>query len=195
VVVSSESLLRFKRSLKLAPVTEDDAAAKALTKNPLGKSGHVVAENIERLRTRQNLTFSALSDRLEQIGRPIPTLGLRKIVAKTRRVDVDDLVGLALALGVSPITFLLPLEVRAGEPVQPDDMVGVTGLDVEATASQLWRWLTADDTLHQTRERVRIMNGPVSRSMFVAAACPEWVQEVKRKEDGARLDEMLGYEG
>lgn len=179
----------------LGTVTENEAAAKPLTKNPLGKSGHVVAENIERLRTRQNLTFAALSDRLEQIERPIPTLGLRKIVAKTRRVDVDDLVGLAIALGVSPITLLLPLEIEPGEPVRPGDMVGVTGLDVEATASQLWKWLTADDTLPQTPDRVRIMNGPVLKSMFVAAACPDWVQAEKRREDLARLDEILRAKG
>lgn len=117
---------------------ESPEPAKALTKNPLGPTGKAVSANVERLRRDQNLTFAALSERLEALKRPIPTLGLRKIVAGTRRVDADDLVGLAAALGVSPSTLLLP-QTESGH-----DEVAVTGVNYQVPAMTLWLWLLAE---------------------------------------------------
>ena len=62
-----------------------------------------------------------LSRQLAEMGRQIPPLGLRRIESEDRRVDVDDLVALALALGVSPITLLMP------ETASRDDVVKATG--------------------------------------------------------------------
>ncbi|WP_301122175.1 helix-turn-helix domain-containing protein [Mycolicibacterium fortuitum] len=133
--------------------------AKALTKNPLGPSGKAVAANVERLRNEQNLTFAALSDRLETLQRPIPPLGLRKIVAETRRVDADDLVGLAVALGVSPASLLMPDLATVAQ----DDLVPITGWQKPITASVVWRWLTAwEPLIHGTF------------GTFVDRALPSW---------------------
>jgi hypothetical protein len=170
----------------LDPVADEDSGAKALTKNPLMGSGHVVAENVDRLRVKQNLTFAALAKRLEQIGRPIPTLGLRKIVAKTRRVDVDDLVGLAVALNVSPISLLIaPAET-------PAHAVPVTGYlpDGLVRGDVLWNWLTAQHTLPQSPEMVAAL-GPVTRMMFGAYAWPAWIQDEQRAAAADRLDRIL----
>ncbi|OBB42707.1 hypothetical protein [Mycobacterium sp. 852002-51961_SCH5331710] len=137
----------------------DQEPEKALTKNPLGPSGEAVAANVERLLKEQNLTFAALSDRLAKIGRTIPPLGLRKIVRRTRRVDADDLIGLAVALGVSPVTLLMPETHDAGE------MVGTTGADEELTAQQLWDWLRGSYPLPGD-DRLTLV--------FRAAAWPGW---------------------
>lgn len=54
------------------------------------------------------LSYADLSRRLEELERPIPPLGLRHLETGARRIDVDDLVMLAIALEVPPMTLLLP---------------------------------------------------------------------------------------
>ena len=66
-------------------------------------SARYVIENLKQLRDARRLTYRELADRLAAIGRPIPTLGLSRIEKGTRRVDADDLVALAIALGVNPV--------------------------------------------------------------------------------------------
>jgi transcriptional regulator with XRE-family HTH domain len=89
------------------PGVTDDASRKQ-PKNPLGPTGNRVMANIKRLRQSQGLTYKELSDRLDLLGRPIPVLGLSRLEKGERRVDADDLVVLALALGVTPNRLLLP---------------------------------------------------------------------------------------
>lgn len=145
-----------------------DPPAKALTKNPLGPTGQAVAANVERLRTEQNLTFAALAERLDDIGRPIPTLGLRKIVAQTRRVDSDDLVALAVAFGVSPVSLLMPGLRTVGQ----FDQVEFTGLPLPVRAEVGWLWLTAQDLPTPDSQ-------PLGTSAkffaFLERSCPPWV--------------------
>ena len=69
-----------------------------------------MAHNIRQLREDRRLGYNELSRMLSDLGREIPPLGLRRIEARDRRVDTDDLVALALALGVSPLALLLPTE-------------------------------------------------------------------------------------
>ena len=102
-------------------------------------------------------------DRLSQIGRPIPPLGLRKIVAETRRVDADDLMALAVALGVSPITLVIPDTARA------DTEVAVTGLAAPFDVESLWEWLTARGPLRYGNE-----------FEFFSRAWPRWLQAQQR---------------
>ncbi|MEU6184536.1 hypothetical protein [Nocardia sp. NPDC047038] len=69
----------------------------------------------------------------DDVARPIPTLGLRHIEAMKRRVDADDLVALAVALGANPNALLLP----------PTDsslhLVEITG-SRDLTAADAWSW-------------------------------------------------------
>lgn len=105
-----------------------------------GPSGDNVRHRLRELRERQRLSYAELSRMLDRTGRDIPPLGLRRIEAGDRRVDVDDLVALAVVLGVSPATLLMP-------PVeQPDATVTVTGAG-EMQADRLWQWLTAYNPL------------------------------------------------
>jgi|SRR4051794_7697641 transcriptional regulator with XRE-family HTH domain len=78
------------------------------------------------------MTYKELADRLKAIGRPIPTLGLSRIEAGTRRVDADDLVALAVALGVNPSRLLMPD--GAG-----DQVVNIT-MEVAAPEWAAWQW-------------------------------------------------------
>jgi transcriptional regulator with XRE-family HTH domain len=76
--------------------------------NSLGDIGHLVRANIRRLRQDRRFTYVELSERLKQVGRPIPVLGLRRIEHGERRVDVDDLGALSMAFGVTPMQLLEP---------------------------------------------------------------------------------------
>ena len=82
------------------------------------------------------MSFAELSRQLLKSGRVIPPLGLSRIEAGLRRVDSDDLVSLAVALGVSPITLLLPISVDEDEEVQ------IT-VEHSTKAKRVWNWLSA----------------------------------------------------
>lgn len=107
-------------------------------KNPLGPIGVNVQQNVKRLREQRRLSLAELSRRLKSIGREIPTLGLSRIESGARRVDADDLVALGVALGVSPVTLLLP---------SPDGQeVGITD-QLSVPADSAWRWMHGETEL------------------------------------------------
>jgi transcriptional regulator with XRE-family HTH domain len=62
--------------------------------------------NVKHLRQARGLTYKELAEQLGHAGRPIPVLGLARLERGERRVDVDDLVALARALGVTPHELL-----------------------------------------------------------------------------------------
>ena len=111
----------------------DDSAARGPI--PLGPIGRYVILNLTELRKQRGLTYTQLAERLDRLGRPIPTLGLSRIEKGNRRVDVDDLVALALALGVNPSALLLPRpHVGTG-----DDVIELAP-GRRATARDAWDW-------------------------------------------------------
>ena len=77
-------------------------------KKELGPTGVRVADAVRRFRRGGGVTTAELSRRLTALGQPIPDTSITKTEQGTRRVDVDDLPALALALGVTPNTLLLP---------------------------------------------------------------------------------------
>jgi transcriptional regulator with XRE-family HTH domain len=84
-----------------------------------GPVSQQVSHNVSELRRKRGMSLTALSEEMSRVGRPILSTGLSKIETGERRVDVDDLVALALALGVSPARLLLPG--REGPVVEPPD--------------------------------------------------------------------------
>lgn len=100
-------------------------------------SGYAVA-NIVRLRGEQRLSLEALSAKLSEIGRPILPTGLSRMERGQRRLDVDDLMGFALALGVPPWRLLLPPE--------QEDPVNLTSSRA-ASWAEARRWITEIDTV------------------------------------------------
>ncbi|MFG2759475.1 helix-turn-helix domain-containing protein [Streptomyces wuyuanensis] len=109
-------------------------------KNPLGPTGNQVRTNVERVRETRGLTKKQLADRVAELGRPIPPLGISRIEAGTRRVDADDLVALAVALNVSPLALLLPADEG------PDPYISLTDR-VAVTLSRAWKWARGERAL------------------------------------------------
>lgn len=82
-------------------------AGKELTE---GVTGLAVRGNIKRIREARDMSWAQMSRFLQRAGRPIAALGLRRIEDGSRRVDVDDLMAIAIVLDVTPNDLLLPEE-------------------------------------------------------------------------------------
>jgi transcriptional regulator with XRE-family HTH domain len=70
---------------------------------PLGRN---LIANVEYLRQARGLSWRQLSAELDGIGRPIPPLGLGRMLKGERRVDVDEAAALAEVLDVTPDVLL-----------------------------------------------------------------------------------------
>jgi hypothetical protein len=118
----------------------------------------------------QRSNSPALSERLQSAaGWSINAVGIRRIEDKERRVTPDDLVALALALGVSPITLLMP------DVSERKSLVAVTGVQGRQPAYRVWDWLRAEEPLAGGRGQTWLQ--------FCDASWPEW--------EGHRLVEKL----
>jgi transcriptional regulator with XRE-family HTH domain len=127
----------------------------------IGATSRTVAENVKRLRMAQNMSFTQLSERLAEAANwDINPVGVRRIETWERRVTPDDLTALAVALGVTPATLLMP------PSDSESDRVAVTGVSSELTAQHLWGWLTARKPLPGAR--------PMTLLTFGTLAWPEW---------------------
>ncbi|CAM3435339.1 helix-turn-helix domain-containing protein [Stackebrandtia soli] len=131
-----------------------------MTENPTDPTADHVRANIERLRKARGLSYQALSDRLETMGRPIPPLGLSRIEKGTRRVDVGDLVALAQIFDLSPAALLLP-------PHDDGDPVDITG-GPSVPWRTAWRWNSGEHPLFAPDEE----GDP--------RADPEWPERLRR---------------
>lgn len=80
-------------------------------KNPIGSVGRQVALNVALIRQARGMTKQALSDATAKAGRSIPPLGISRVEAFARRIDIDDLVVLAAALEVEPLILLAPVTI------------------------------------------------------------------------------------
>lgn len=93
-----------------------------------------VAENIRALRGERRLTLDDLARRLVELGRPILKSGLSKVESGERRVDVDDLMALALALNATPNRLLL-------EAAADDELTQLTdNPTLLCSRIQAWAW-------------------------------------------------------
>lgn len=106
-----------------------------------------VAANIKELRNmRGRMSLAELSARLHSLGHPLRTTQIHKIERGERKVDVDDLVALALALDVSPNRLLLP------GTADPYESVQLTS-ELSTTEHAAWRWARGRQTLYAVRPR------------------------------------------
>lgn len=123
-----------------------------------GPTAETVSANVARLRSDANLGLRALAKRMGDAGRPLTHSAVDQIEKGARRVDVDDLMALAVALDVSPVTLLMPVTKDASNAVD------ATGQSDALAASALWDWLTAAGPL------------PGGHAMtFLAKALPHWL--------------------
>ena len=123
-------------------------------------TAETVSANVKRLRLEQNLGLRGLSNKLVEVGRPLGHSAVDQIEKGTRRVDVDDLVALAAALGVSPVTLLMPGMSWA----DASKMVERGGVDF--SVGHFWLWLRAEAAPpgYSSRQQQR----------FFVEARPEW---------------------
>jgi transcriptional regulator with XRE-family HTH domain len=99
----------------------------------VGPIGRNLIAAVEGLREARGMTYRKLSAALEEIGRPIFPLGLSRLGRGERRVDVDELVALAIVLGVNPSALLFPRDADG------DDLIELAP-HVQQRADIAWRW-------------------------------------------------------
>ncbi|MGW3186348.1 helix-turn-helix domain-containing protein [Streptomyces ardesiacus] len=122
------------------PGNETAVPARTRRANDLGPTGARVAENVKALRESLPLTTEQLAERVTAFGRPMRANTITKIEKQQRRVDVDDLMALALALESRPDYLLLP------PTVVMEELELVEGMTV--TAFYAWRWANGDRPLN-----------------------------------------------
>lgn len=111
-----------------------------MAKEPIepGPASERVATNVAALRGK--VQQSEISRRLAILGRPLSVSTLSKIEQRNRRIDVDDLMALAIALEATPNRLLLPGEVGDQET---DPLVDLAD-GIHATPLAAWRWASGD---------------------------------------------------
>jgi transcriptional regulator with XRE-family HTH domain len=85
----------------------------------MGPTMVAVAAKIRLLRKKRGITTEVLSKLVADAGRTIHPSGITRLEKGDRRIDVDDLVAFATALGVAPAHLLeLPgdCSICRGEP-------------------------------------------------------------------------------
>lgn len=162
----------------------------------LGPIGAVVATNVTRYRESARFNYTELSKELERHGRDISALAVRRIEESNRRVDVDDLVALALALNVSPLALLLPRHESAitttGE-TYPAERIwqwakGEKPIDSElhAEANAAWAFVINSNPFANWAEMLRL---PDAFSDGVNAAMRQALSEATISADGIELSD------
>jgi transcriptional regulator with XRE-family HTH domain len=148
----------------------------------LGDTGRVVAQNVQRLRVSLGMNFTDLSERLVKLGRDVSPLAVRRIEEGARRVDVDDLTTLAVALEVSPVTLLMP------DGDDANERVPVTGFPDGVVAANALLWISG--SYPASKEK--------GWAQFTVRSWPRWrIQQILdirlplMTEDGSSAGEVL----
>ncbi|SOB84239.1 helix-turn-helix domain-containing protein [Streptomyces sp. 1331.2] len=129
----------------------------------MGPTGRMVAANLRQLREAKGLSLRALAAEVQRLGHSLSPDAINKIEngrllgaeqegmssPPVRRMDVDDLVALALALGVTPNRLLLPDPSWEGEVSLAPEVTHESGV--------AWQWATGERPLldPNATERVR----------------------------------------
>ncbi|MFI1678799.1 helix-turn-helix domain-containing protein [Streptomyces sp. NPDC020607] len=132
----------WEHQLRLARAVLASTVPGMETTTKLGSVGQRVAREVARLRGRTSVR--ELSARLAKLGRPILPSGITKLEQGQRRVDVDDLVALAVALQVTPTRLLM------GPP--PTD-----GTVHDPAHDEAWEWNEWTDSKGQKREPIPVI--------------------------------------
>lgn len=100
-----------------------------------------VARNVARLRNARGYSTARLSKLLEEAGRPITASSITKLELGQRKVDIDDLMTLAVVLRVSPTALLMP------PTADPDEAVEITGEGGWISSDVAWAWTLGERPL------------------------------------------------
>lgn len=141
----------------------------------IGKTGATVAENVKRLRGGHT-SLRELETKLEGLGVKISASGLQKIEAGTRRVDADEIVALAIALGVNPNSLLMPDDSSQNEVAEK-----ITAAPENLSGEDAWAWANGYSRLRNQGIFLRLNEGLEMRN----------VTEVSQQVDSMLLDTLL----
>lgn len=92
----------------------------------IGTAGHAVSVNVALRRSDLSMTQQVLSDLTRKFGRPLTRQAVAEIETRRRRVDVDDLVVLSKALGLSAETLMDPAALTTSPEAQAEAAVDET---------------------------------------------------------------------
>lgn len=131
----------------------------------------VIAERVRQARIRHGWSARHLAQRLADLGMPsLDRSTLAKIEAGQRqRIGVDELLALATALSVSPISLLTPVDDNAPYQVTPERALW---------ASWVRAWIRGYRPLPFADRRMYFSEVPAS----------EWVEHEPSEEELARRD-------
>lgn len=107
--------------------------------NVKGPTTRTVAHRVREHRKRREMDLAALSRALEDLEWPIPVAALSRLENENRRIDVDDVMALAVALNVSPLDLLLP------SPSSDSSLP--TGIRGDVNLAEVWAWAQKDTNL------------------------------------------------
>jgi len=161
-------------------------ASNAVVAGPAAKR---VAENVAKWRKARGLQQRDLSAKLTEIGRPMLPTVISKIERGERRIDVDDLMALSLALRVGLLALLLPTEGDGQAPVE-------LTAEVTLRATDAWEWAEGDKP-HDKAERDEY--GDLLR--YRLDSRPEWQRDPARSmynealQDASRRTSLVGQTG
>lgn len=141
-----------------------------------------VAVNVSLLRMKRGLSQQELSARLGKLGRPMLPSALSKIESHDRGVDVDDLVALAVALGVNPSRLLLPFAAW-------EEDVRVTP-DMSVPAWAAWQWADGSNPL-PTLSREDGYNTEDDREDFELHSRPKELRREQRHPLMRTMNELM----
>ncbi len=88
-----------------------------------------IGAEVRRRRERAGLKFNSLSERTRELGWPVHRVALPKIESGERDISIRELVGIAAALDVSPLTLVFP---NVLDDVEVLPGVIIAGIDVFA---------------------------------------------------------------
>ncbi|MFJ3786974.1 helix-turn-helix domain-containing protein [Streptomyces sp. NPDC090093] len=96
----------------------------------IGPAGQHVARSVARLREARSWDQGELVARLAAEGLALSQPIVSRVEAGTRRVDVDELLALAVALGVAPVALLPPHSAPEPAAPKPSGPGGLRGVSV-----------------------------------------------------------------
>ncbi|MGY2079711.1 helix-turn-helix domain-containing protein [Modestobacter sp. SYSU DS0657] len=106
------------------------------TPEPISKR---IGPTVRRFRRERGLDLRELAELLAEEGHPLKLGQLSKLELGDRRVDVDDLVALAVVLNVTPSQLLMPEPPAEGE----DQVVALTP-HRRVGWHRAWQWMCGD---------------------------------------------------
>lgn len=158
---------------------------KDIAPRDLGPTGLAVADAVRFYRQQRGYSYAQLEERLDEIGNKIPILGLRRIEAGARRVDVDDVMALAYALGTNPLRLLTHVP---GPGEIPDEIA--TGVPEDVSWGELVAW-TQGLTELSLPGRVQYLQRETERLKRSVANYAQEIEELKTKLAETPGDEVL----